>query len=112
MEKTRNHIWVQTYVYKKRIAIDAILFCRTSDHKTVIYLTPTGKHEKVSHSLSEMENMLPTDRFFRCNRQCIINLNQVESYSEKIPEVVLYSGEKIAVSRERKEELMRLLEAN
>jgi DNA-binding LytR/AlgR family response regulator len=110
MEKT-NQIWVQTYVYKKRITIDTILFCRTIDHKTMIYLTPDGKHEKVSHSLTELENMLPADRFFRCNRQCIVNLNQVESYSEKIPEVVLYSGEKIAVAREREEELFRLLEA-
>lgn len=109
MERANHIIWVQTYIYKKRVDIDLILFCKAVNHKTEIYLYPEGKVEGVHHSLAEMENMLPSDRFFRCSRQCIINLEKVDSYSEKILEVVLVNGEKIPLAKERKEELLRLL---
>ncbi len=112
MKITNNIIWVQTYIYKKRVDIDAILFCRAVNHKAEIHFYPEGKLEGVYHSLAEIESMLPSARFFRCNRQYIVNLEKVDSYSEKILEVVLINGEKIPLAKERKEELLRLLGIN
>jgi two-component system, LytTR family, response regulator len=110
MEKSSNIIWVRIYIYKKKVKIDSILFCKLVNHKIEIYLSPGGKLEGVNHSLQEMETMLPPKMFFRCNRQCIINLDQVDSYSETIPEVILLNGEKIPIAKDRKDELLRRLE--
>lgn len=110
MERKSNIIWVQTYIYKKKVEIDSILFCTTVNHKSEIYFYPEGKLEGVSNSLKEIESMLPYGRFFRCNKQYIINVKQIDLYSEKLLEVVLLNGEKIPIAREKKDELLRLLE--
>jgi DNA-binding LytR/AlgR family response regulator len=109
MENEDCYIWVKTSVYLKRVLIDSILLCKAEDHKVDIYFHPEGKLEGTRHSLEEFENLLPKCKFCRCNRQYIINVDQVDKYSEKIPEVVLINGLHVQVSKDRKDNLSKLL---
>lgn len=109
MEKTPSFIWVQTPVYKKKVLISSILYCKAVNRKVDIYFHPEGKLEGTYHTLTEMESMLSAANFCRCNRQYILNLDHVEQYSDKIPEVILSNGERVSISRERKETIDRML---
>jgi len=112
MEEGSHHIWVQTSIYKKKVTIDSILLCKVEKRKVDIYFHPDGKLEGTYHSLTDMETMLPERKFCRCNRQCIINIDHVDKYSEKIPEIVMTNGMCIHVGKDYKENLSKLLMCN
>ena len=112
MENVHSFIWVQTHVYKKKIQLNSILYCKAANRKVDIYFHPEGKLEGAYHTLSEMETMLSSGKFCRCNRQYILNLDFVEQYSDKIPAVILINGECISIARDRKEIVDRMLMMN
>ena len=53
-----------------------ILLVQREDRSTVIY-TREDERFVTGDSLSEMEDRLPKDVFFRCHKSYIINLNQI-----------------------------------
>ena len=55
-------------------ASDIILIQR-ENRSTVIY-TPTEKHV-TSETLSELEQRLPADKFFRCHKSYIVNIERI-----------------------------------
>jgi DNA-binding LytR/AlgR family response regulator len=109
MEEVNHKIWVKTSIYKKKVLTHSILYCKAENRKVDIYFHPDGKLQGTCHTLADMESLLPSCKFCRCNRQYLINIDYVEEYSEKIPEVVLTNGEHVLVAKERKDELIRLL---
>lgn len=61
-----------------------------------------GNHPMVYRSLSQIEKKLPSDKFFRVNRQNIVQLSYVENVeqcSSGALEITLVSGEKVEISR-------------
>lgn len=52
-----------------------IILIQRENRSTVIY-TPTEKHV-TSETLSELEQRLPSDRFFRCHKSYIVNIERI-----------------------------------
>jgi DNA-binding LytR/AlgR family response regulator len=113
MKNTKSpFIWAQASVYKRKIFTDSIICIKSEDHKADIYESEKPKPLRVNHTLIQMENKLPKDKFCRCNRRYIINIDEVEQYSEKVSEVILFNGMKIPVEKSQKECLCKLLMIN
>lgn len=111
MEKEHSIIWIKTCIYKKKVERDSILYFKAEDRKVNVYLN-AGELKEIRHTLANLEEMLPKDKFFRCNRQVIVNVDYVDQFSEKIPEIILTNGEKISVAKDRKDDLSKLLDCN
>ncbi len=71
----------------------------------VIYHTKSGEYELRS-TIKEIEGTLDNKRFFRASKWYLINLAHVDSFRET--DVVL-AGHSLAVSRSRKNELLKAL---
>ena len=61
-------------------------------------------------SISALMELLPTSQFFRCQKSYIINLDQIESIEGN--QLVLYTGQKVPVSKSLKPDLLRLIDRN
>ena len=54
-----------------------VLLVQREDRSTVLYTADGGRYV-TNDSLSEMEERLPSDAFFRCHKSYIINLNHIK----------------------------------
>lgn len=91
------------------VTIADIIRCESEINYTRFYLT-TGRALLVSKTLREFENVLCENNFFRIHRSHIINLNHVTKYIRgKGGEVLMSDGSTVDVSREKKEEFLRVL---
>jgi two-component system LytT family response regulator len=88
---------------------DDIIYCESDSNYTTIFLTG-NKKRMLSKTLKEVETILNRPRFFRCQNSFLINLNHVKEYFRgEGGEVIMSDGKMIRVSRNKKEELLRLL---
>lgn len=72
--------------------------------------TLSGDKKLVSKKMGELEPNLISDLFFRTHRSYIVNLNAVSKWvSEDGGYIVTTNGNSISVSRDKKEELLKLL---
>lgn len=62
------------------IDIPSILLIQREERASVLYLADGSRYVS-SDSLSELEQRLPADLFFRCHKSYIVNLNQIDSIS-------------------------------
>jgi len=60
------------------IDLDGILLIQREDRMSVIY-TEEGERYITSDSLSELEERLPDDTFFRSHKSYIVNINHIVS---------------------------------
>ena len=60
------------------LAIPSILLIQREERSSVLYLTD-GSRYVTSDALSELEQRLPGDMFFRCHKSYIVNLNHIDS---------------------------------
>lgn len=90
-----------------RVRIKDIVYCEVFNHQTILY-TMTGRYS-YSGTLDSLEPKLD-NRFFRCHRSYLVNLDYVV---DKEPGVaVLVGGSKVFISRRKQQEFtMRLLES-
>ncbi len=90
-------------VYKNRekynILCRDILYIEATE-SSVEFMLKDGKYRKES-SLTELEKKLEGNTFFRINRQCIVNIAQIEHYEKG---VILINGDTKKVSQRKKKE--------
>lgn len=90
-------------VYKNRekynILCRDILYIEATE-SSVEFMLKDGKYRKES-SLTELEKKLEGNTFFRINRQCIVNIAQIEHYEKG---VILINGDAKKVSQRKKKE--------
>lgn len=90
-------------VYKERIKCDIlqrdILYIEAID-SAVEFISKEGIYRKET-SLTELEEEFKEKGFFRINRQCIVNMAQIEKYEKG---TVLINNENKNVSQRRKKE--------
>ena len=91
--------------------------CFYSEHKTTMFCDLTGKAYPIDHSLEALEQSLDPDRFFRINRQLIVNrdsLKQLHQFSKGRVKVELAvslpSDPELIVSTERSPKFKAWLE--
>ena len=70
-----------------------------------------GQKHFISRSIGDMEEMMPADIFFRIHRQFLVNLTFINEYIRTDSGIlVLHNGQRIPVSRNRREEFILLFE--
>ena len=90
-----------------------ILLVQREDRSTVIYTREEGRYV-TSDSLTDMEEKLPADVFFRCHKSYIINLNHIKDISPygRWTYVVRLEGTQhdALITHEKYEELEKMFE--
>ena len=84
-----------------------ILYCKSEGSYT--YVIMENRKSLIARSLGEMEDLLTEHNFMRTHRSYIVNLHHISKYLRVDGGYLIMSnGDKVAVSRRKKEELMRL----
>jgi two-component system LytT family response regulator len=91
------------------LGIDQILQCESESNYTTIYLT-SGEKIVVTKTLSEIEELIDSNEFFRIHRSHLVNLNHIKRYakggSSGGGHIVLSDNTMVLVARNRKEEFI------
>lgn len=92
------------------IDCDDIIYCQSESNYTRIYLESDRKI-LASKTLKDIGAMLPEILFYRVHNSYIVNLEKISSYThDEGGTIVLNNTFKIRVSRNKKKELLELLE--
>lgn len=84
-----------------------ILYCKSDGSYTYVMLE--NKKMLITKSLREMEELLEEHTFLRTHKSYFVNLSHIVKYIRiDGGYLIMSNGDKVAVSRRRKEELMRL----
>lgn len=90
------------------IDVKKIIHCKGESNYTHIYLE-NNKHLLVAKTLVEFEELLHEHSFIRTHKSHLVNLKHVIAYVMNIGMLRLSNGEKVAVSRRRKEQVLKIL---
>jgi len=91
------------------VEMNIILFCQADGAYTHVHFN-NGKKAVVSRSLGEIEDMLPVDQFLRIHHSTVVNIKYVTHFMRTDGGYVqLVNGEKLAVSKSRKDALIEQL---
>ncbi|MFK8060376.1 MAG: LytR/AlgR family response regulator transcription factor [Polaribacter sp.] len=85
-----------------------IFYAESDGNYSTLYLS-NNKKIVVTKKLKEINELLPTDYFFRIHNSFIINLNKIKEFLKSDGYVVLENNAKIPVSRQRKSEFLEKL---
>jgi two-component system LytT family response regulator len=103
-----NKILLPTLGGYNIIEVSEITYCKSESNYTRFNFVD-GKNLLVSKTLKEFEPILLDNNFFRIHRSFIINLNCIAKYNKgKGGEVVMKDGAILEVSREKKDEFLKL----
>jgi two-component system LytT family response regulator len=103
-----NKILLPTLGGYNIIEVSEIAYCKSESNYTKFNFID-GKNLVVSKTLKEFESILLENNFFRIHRSYIINLNCIAKYNKgKGGEVVMKDGAILEVSREKKDEFLKL----
>ena len=90
------------------VNLDEIIYCESQDNYTQFFLTD-GKRIMVSKTIKHFEELLDPNSFFRVHQSNIINLKYIDKYVKgEGGYVVMKKGERIPVSRRRKDAFLQL----
>lgn len=90
------------------IRLEDILYCQSDGAYSYVFFLD-GRKLYISKTLRYLEDALCNFHFFRVHNSYIVNLNQVRKYSKSDGGLlVLSNGEKVRVSRSKKDELLDL----
>ncbi|WP_439131520.1 LytR/AlgR family response regulator transcription factor [Polaribacter sp.] len=85
-----------------------IYYVESDGNYSTLYLSK-NKKIVVTKKLKEINELLPKKHFFRIHNSYIINLNKVKEFLKSDGYVILESGAKVPVSRQRKSEFLEKL---
>ena len=92
------------------INLDDIVYCESQDNYTKFFLVD-GQRIIVSKTIKHFEELLNPNQFFRVHRSNIVNLKYIEKYVKgEVGYIVMKQGERIPVSRRRKESFLQLFQ--
>ena len=87
---------------------DEIIYAESDGNYSTIYLTD-GQKIVLTKKLKEVNQLLPDDSFFRIHNSYIVNLHKVKEFLKTDGYVVLQSGQKIPVSRQKKSDFLDMI---
>lgn len=106
-----NRIALPTMEGLEMVPVDTILYCTANSNYTALVLKDQQKL-LVSRTLKEIEEMLEDHPFLRIHHSCLVNLNEIKKYIRGEGGTLLMSdGAEVAVSRSRKEILLKKLQS-
>lgn len=90
------------------IPFASIVYCESESNYTFIHLE--DKKLLLSKTLKEIERIIDHHDFFRVQNSYLVNLNHIKEYIRgEGGELVMSNGHEVRVSRNKKEELLKLL---
>ena len=95
------------------IDIKQILYIESVDRKTFVYLE--DDIVRVEYTLTQLERMLNSVRFFRCSKSMIINIDKVkvlDSLASNRIDATMCNGEHIIISRTYASDFRRRLKGD
>ena len=93
------------------VEVESIIHCKGESNYTHIYQSG-GKHLLVAKSLVEFEELLGDLGFIRTHKSHLVNLKHVTALQKnERGKLELTNGEVVAISRRRKDEVLRILKA-
>lgn len=94
----------------KLIFLDSneILYAESDGNYSTIFLT-NGQKIVLTKKLKEVNNILPSDTFFRVHNSYIVNIGKIKEFLKTDGYVILDSKHKIPVSRQKKGDFLDLL---
>jgi len=91
------------------IPFASIIYCESESNYTYIYFAG-NKKALLSKTLKEIEKLLAHPDFFRVQNSYLVNLNHIKEYVRgEGGELIMSNGDEVRVSRNKKEELLKLL---
>lgn len=87
------------------LKLDEILFVESDGNYCTLFLLDNQKI-LVTKKLKEIDSLLPNDNFFRIHNSYIINLNKIKEFLKTEGYVVMESGHRIPVARQRKSDFL------
>ncbi len=87
---------------------DDILYAESDGNYSTIYLKD-GQKILLTKKLKEVNELLPSNSFFRIHNSYIVNLNKVKEFLKTDGYVILETNHKIPVSRQKKSDFLDLL---
>jgi len=87
---------------------DDILYAESDGNYSTIYLND-GQKILLTKKLKEVNELLPSNSFFRIHNSYIVNLNKVKEFLKTDGYVILDTNHKIPVSRQKKSDFLDLL---
>jgi two-component system, LytTR family, response regulator len=106
-----NRIALPTMEGLQMVPVDSILYCTANSNYTLLVLKDKQKLT-VSRTLKEIEEMLEDHPFLRVHHSCLVNLHEIQKYIRGEGGTVLMSdGAELAVSRSRKDILLKKLQS-
>ena len=106
-----NRIALPTMEGLQMVPVDNILYCTANSNYTLLVLKDKQKMT-VSRTLKEIEEMLEDHTFLRVHHSCLVNLHEIQKYIRGEGGTVLMSdGAELAVSRSRKDILLKKLQS-
>lgn len=88
--------------------VDDILFAESDGNYSTLFLKDNQKI-LVTKKLKEINSVLPKNNFFRIHNSYIINLGKIKEFLKTDGYVVMESGHKIPVARQRKSDFLEKL---
>lgn len=88
--------------------LEDILFVESDGNYSTLFLMDNQKI-LVTKKLKEIDSLLPNDNFFRIHNSYIINLNKIKEFLKTEGYVVMESGHRIPVARQRKSDFLEKL---
>lgn len=112
LQKNHAHYMVQVAVrvgHSTRIfQVDEVEYFFSQDHCTTVHLGHTSY--ALDYSLNFLESHLNPLEFIRVHRNAIVRLSSIQQFNHTSPmTIVLHSGAKLKVSRERRKQLLSIL---
>lgn len=87
------------------LKLDEILFVESDGNYCTFFLKDNQKL-LVTKKLKEVDELLPSENFFRIHNSYIINLDKIKEYLKTEGYVVMESGHRIPVARQRKSDFL------
>ena len=104
VDKTLGTIRIPVFNEYRTKRISDITHCKADNQYTLLFFN-TNESRMVSNGLSEMEQLIDNDNFFRCHKSSIVNINYVEELCCVRKLITLCNGKQITVSRRKSNEL-------
>ncbi|MET1258354.1 MAG: response regulator transcription factor [Flavobacteriaceae bacterium] len=87
---------------------EEILYVESDGNYSTLYLED-GQKLLLTKKLKEVNQLLPSEAFFRIHNSYVVNLGKIKEFLKTDGYVVLKSGHKIPVSRQKKSDFLDLL---
>jgi len=90
------------------IPFESIIYCESESNYTFIHFE--NRKVILSKTLKEVEKLINHNDFFRVQNSFLVNLNHIKEYVRgEGGELIMSNGDEVRVSRNKKEELLKLL---